>query len=133
MFHARCKIPNIVRKIFFRYNLLLIPITIEKKCFPLIYNLYLTLGVILLVKFGNHHAARITWHPIVDSPDEMTIIVLSSAERKYGFHFLVILVSWRLFRNDFPGYGVRYGFQRKINIVMKFPNFRRSLIYRHMK
>ena len=31
MFHARCKIPNIVRKIFFRYNLLLIPITIGKK------------------------------------------------------------------------------------------------------
>ena len=82
MFHARCKIPNIVRKIWFRYNLLLIPITIGKKNFPLIYKPYLTLGVFLSVNFGNHRAAPITWDPIADSPDEMTTIVLSSAERK---------------------------------------------------
>ena len=75
MFHARCIIPSIVRKIFFRYNLLLIPITIGKKCFPLIYNLYLTLGVFLSVNFGNHRTAPITWDPITDSPDEMIIIV----------------------------------------------------------
>ena len=60
MFHARCKISNIVRKIFFRYNLLLLPIKIRKKMFPLIYNLYLTLRVFLSVNFGNHRAAPIT-------------------------------------------------------------------------
>ena len=129
MFHARCKIPNIVRKIFFRYNLFLIPITIEKKCFALIYNLYLTLGVFLLVNFGNHRAAPITRDPIADSPDEMITIVLSSAERKYGFHFLFILFFWRLFRNNFPRYTVRYDFQKKINILMKFPNC--SIVFRN--
>ena len=115
MFHARCKIPNIVRKIFFHYYLLLIPITIGKKCFPLIYNLYLALGVFISVNFGNHCAALNTRDPIADSPDEMTTIVLSSAERKYGFHFLFILVFWRLFRNNFSRYTVRYDFKRKIN------------------
>ena len=64
IFHARCKIPNIVRKKIFRYNLLSIPImTGKKKCFPLIYNLYLTLGVFLSVNFGNHRAAPITRDP----------------------------------------------------------------------
>ena len=49
-------------------------------------------------------------------------IVLSSSERKYGFHFLFILVFWCLFRNHFPRYTVRYDFQIKINIFMRFPN-----------
>ena len=92
MFHARCKISNILREFFSRHNLLLIPITVGKKCFPLIYNLYLTLRVFLSVSFGNHRAAPITEDPIADSPDEMTTTVLSSAERKYGFQFLLILV-----------------------------------------
>ena len=35
MFHARYKIQNIVRKVFFRHNLLLIPITIGKKMFTI--------------------------------------------------------------------------------------------------
>ena len=130
MFHERCKIPNIVQKIFFRYNLPLIPITIgKKKCFPLIYNLYLTLGVFISMNFGNHRAAPITRDPIADSPDEMITIVLSSAERKYGFHFLFILVFWCLFRNNFPRYTVRYDFQRNINILMKFPNG--SIVFRN--
>ena len=92
MFHARCK------------------------------NLYLTHGVLFSVNFSNHRAAPITRDPIADSPDKMTTIVLSSAERKYGFHFLFILVFWRLFRNKFPKYTVRHDFQRKIYIFMKFPN-----------
>ena len=121
MIHARCKIPNIARKIFFPYNLLLIRIKIGKNFFPLIYNLYLT-------AICNHRAAPITQDPIADSPDEMTTIVLSSAERKYGFHFLFILVFWRLFRNKFPRYTVRYDFQRKINIK-KFPNG--SIVFRN--
>ena len=50
-------------------------ITIEKKNFPSIYNLYLTLGVFLSVNFGNHRATPITRDPIADSPDEMTTIV----------------------------------------------------------
>ena len=130
MFRALCKIPNIVRKNFFRYNLLLIPITIvRKKCFPLIQNLYLTLGVFLSVNFGNHRTAPITRDPIADSSGEMTIIVVLSAERKYGFHFLFILVFWCLFRNNFPRYAVRYDFQRKINILMKFPNG--SIVFRN--
>ena len=70
-------------------------------------NLYLILGVFLSVNFGNHRAAPITRDPITDSPDEMTTIVLSSAERKYGFHFLFILVFWSLFRNNFPRYTSR--------------------------
>ena len=122
MFHAPCKIQNIVRKFFFRYNSLLICMTIGKKCSPLIFNLYLTFGVFLSVNFGNHRAAPITWDPIADSPDKMTTIVLSSAEQKYRFQFLFILVFWRLFRNNFPRYTVIYDFQRKINILMKFPN-----------
>ena len=101
----------------------------EKKCFPLIYNLYLTLEVFLSMNFGNHHAAPITRDLIVDWPDEMTTIVLSSAERKYWFHFLFILVFWRLFRNNFPRHTVRYDFQRKINILMKFPNG--SIVFRN--
>ena len=89
MFHARCKIPNIVRKFFFGYNLLLmIPITIGKKCFPLIYNLYLTLGVFLSVNLGNHRAAPITRDPIADSPDDMkfpngSIVFCNAATRKF--------------------------------------------------
>ena len=76
MFHARCKIPSIVRKIFLRFNLLLRLITIgKKKCFPLIYNLYLTLGVFLSVNFGNHRAAPTTRDPIANSPDGMTTVV----------------------------------------------------------
>ena len=63
-------------------------------------------GVFFSVNFGNHRAAPITRDPMADSSDEMTIIVLSSAERKYGFHFLFILVFWRLFRNNFPRYTV---------------------------
>ena len=118
MFHARCKIPNIVRKIFFLYNLLLIPITIgKKKCFLLIYKQDLTLWVFLSMNFGNHRAAPITRDPIADSPDEITTIVLSSAKRKYGFHLIFILVFWRLFRNNFPRFTVRCDFQRKINIL----------------
>ena len=39
----------------------------KNKCFPLIYNLYLTLGVFLSVNFGNHRAAPITGDPIADS------------------------------------------------------------------
>ena len=35
MFHVRCKIPKIVRKNFFRYNLLLIPVTIGNKMFSI--------------------------------------------------------------------------------------------------
>ena len=35
MFHAHCKIPNIVRKIFFRNNLIIMPITIGKKMFSI--------------------------------------------------------------------------------------------------
>ena len=54
--------------------------------------------------------------------DDNFAIVLSSAERKYGFHFLFIIVFWRLFRYNFPRYTVRYDFQRKINICTKFPN-----------
>ena len=42
--------------------------------------------------------------------DDNKHIVLSSAERKYVFHFLFILVFWRLFRNNFPRYTVRYDF-----------------------
>ena len=129
IFHTRCKILNIVRTFFFRYNLLLIPMTIGKKCFPLIYNLYLTLAVFISANFGNHLAALITRDLIADSPEEMTTIVLSSAKRKYGFHFLFILVFWRLFRNNFPRYKVRYDFQRKINILMKFPNG--SIVFRN--
>ena len=125
----RCKITNIVRKIFSRYNLLLMPKMIGKKCFPLIYNLYLILGVFLSVNFGKHCAAPIIRDPIADSPGEMTIIVLSSAERKYGFNFLFILVFWRLFQNNFPRYMVRYDFQRKIYILMKFPNG--SIVFRN--
>ena len=128
MFYARWIISNIVRKNFFRYNLLLIPITIGKKCFPLIHNLYLILGVFLSMNFGNYRAAPITWDPIANTSDEMTTIVLSSAEREYGFHFLFILVFWRLFRNNFPRYTVRYDFQRKINILMEFPNG--SIVFR---
>ena len=130
MFHARCKIPNIVWKIIFCYNLLLIPTTIEKNCFSLIYNLYLTVGVFLSVNFGNHRAAPITRDPIANSPDEMTTIVLSSAERKYGIHFPLILVFWRLFRNNLPRYMIRYDFQRKINILMKFPTG--SIVFRNV-
>ena len=128
MFHGRCKIPNIVLKTLFRYNLLLIPITIGKKCFPLIYNLYLTLGVFLSVNFGNHRAAPITRDPIADSPDDMTTIVLLSAMREYGFHLLFILVFSRIFRNNFLRYTIRHDFQRKINI-MKFPNG--SIVFRN--
>ena len=106
-----------MRNIFFRSNLLLIPITIGKRKFvPLIYNLYFTLGVFLSVNFGNHRAATITRDPIADSPDD-------------GFHFLFILVFWRLFLNNFPRYTVRYDFQRKINILMKFPND--SIVFRN--
>ena len=129
MFHVRCKIPNIVQKNFFRYNLILIPITIGKKCFPLIYNHYLTFGVFLSVNFGNHGAAPISWDPIAVSPDKMITIVFSSTERKYGSHFLFILVFWRLFPNNFPRYTIEYDFQRKINILMKFLNG--SIVFRN--
>ena len=131
IFHARCKILNIVRKIFFLYNLLLIPIKIGKKFFPLIYNLYLTFGVFLSVNFGNIALRQSLGiqHPTADSPDEMTTIVMSSAEPKYGFHFLFILFFWRLFRNNFPRYTVRYDFQSKINILMKFING--SIVFRN--
>ena len=91
-----------------------------KKCFPLIYNLYLTLGVFLSVNFGNHRAAPITRGPIADSPDEITTMVLSSAERKYGFHFLFILAFWRLFRNNFPRYTVVYSNYGQIENLEKY-------------
>ena len=45
------------------------------------------------------------------------IYSVSSAELKYGFHFLFILVFWRLLRNNFSRYTVRYDTILKTKLI----------------
>ena len=122
MFKARCKIPNIVRKIFFRYNLLLIPITIENKMFSInLRSLFdsrsIPFGELCQPSRSANHSGS---NRGLTRRDNNYSVIVSWA--KIGFYFLFILVFWRLFRNNFPRYTVRYVFQRKINILMKFPS-----------
>ena len=104
MFHARCEIPNIVRKIIFSYNLLLILMTMGKKMFSINFQSLFDSRSISFGELRQSSRAPITRDPITDLPDEMTTIVLWSADRIYGIHFLFILVFWPLFRNNFPRY-----------------------------
>ena len=122
---------NYVRKIFFRFNVLLIPMRIVKKMFS---NNLESLFDSRSIYFGElRQSSRCANHwgsnRGLTRRDDNYIVVLSSAERKYGFRLLFILVFWRLFRNNFPRYTVRYNFQRKINILMKFPNC--SIVFRN--
>ena len=86
-----------IERIFLEFEKIIIKFKLKTTslCYKAVtwHNLHLTLGVFLWVNFGNHCAAPITRDPIADSPDEMTTIVLSSAERECGFHFFYILIN----------------------------------------